>query len=517
MSAKDPATLRIYTLLCLLPDIADRLERADLLALRSTCRDVCVQVDQLPQFRDHVKCNTVCMNTDALENLEYHTSHGTIGRLLGDITIIGVLDENFGEEELRRETAMKIPRSLMTNQSVEKNPRHIQLLGQIFANIKERSPTKSLAALRLRVMDNRPGKKSPVELHYRAPQRWHGVWNMAQYLFESTVSALLTAQLPLVGTLDVFWGQDECSLTCDRWIGLTARKLESGPSWHTVFSGLKDLRLSLSAPHLIQDATTDYFSQLYIVEQDPFFPTQQHPNAPLWYPDDVMVHVNIEAQQCEYILKTLNNTVALLSSLPNLELLSMHWFNLGLGTSVPCASEETAAAWLTDMPHWEDGLTDWDRLSRKSAIGEGIKARPVGLKSLALAGFHVHIALLLRTLQTLRPEHVDFDSVKLVDGEWGVVFDYMTAAANRSTNPIRSFILNNLFTEYHIYNIFFPGPGEPKFHIPGEIMPSTLARSGDEATLPIIYQLLSEAPGFLSVYSSGEFSYTDWKKRFGTL
>lgn len=360
------------------------------------------------------------LTSEPLENMMHITSQGHLGCLLQHCTITGVAgnDDDDDDEHIRR--------SLTT----------------AFSNLKQRSPTGSLASLCLRVSvrdhnnSNDSDSGSASESSESEPERSNpslqSIWATALRTFTITMAALHAAQLPVASHLDIYSGGLRCSLVYDALLPLP-RQFTSSTS---VFSSLKELKVSLSSPFVDSKETT---------------PGHSRPTA-----------------HGKLALRALLDMSAIM---PQLECLDVHWYNTIVDSHTSASTSD-----VTPPPPPNPAV-------------ELSPSHFTSLKACTFRGIYISSDDLFILLKALHLTSLILTDIRLTLGTYASIFDYLA-------------LPDTTITDYHLDDlrqghalVHFDVPGTAKFPYRGATMgPSTLTRQESEAKETIAYRMTHERP-----------------------
>ena len=393
----------------LIEHIVTFLEPRDIASLRLTSRTIENNASH-GSFTSLFKHKSVELRKRALQKMVRVTSQGRLGCLLQHCTVTGVL---------RNKTT-----------AAYNNADYSRLLAAAFGNLKRRSQKISLASLRLCVAAR--SEVTDGERTDRGDSRsWRTVWDTALHTFEVTMDALNSSQLPVTEHLDIFGSLRGCSLGCDAFLAFAPKFV----SKH-VFGSLKKLTVSLSASHEA------------IEEQE---------NGAI--DDESLAHS--QSRRSELVLQDIIQVSCIM---PELEILDLHWFDLGenVATSeVPSEFRNDSSAISASMP----------------------------LKECSLRGIHVSESDLLQFLEAVRPTVLTLTDLRLVSGTYATIFRFLTDPES----PVTYYHLDDIREGRNL--VHFHIPGNSKFQYRGgTVGPSTLTRQNDQVKEAIRYRFASGRP-----------------------
>ncbi|KAI0903987.1 hypothetical protein F4823DRAFT_242174 [Ustulina deusta] len=373
----------------------------------------------LPQFFAY---KNVKLDYGSLNDLVYMTCPGRAGCSLQHCTITGVVADESGEPALTR------------------------LLTDAFANLKRNSSRASLVSLRVNAESRPEGictdNERPLgfsvqdngvfELNCRRELRI--IWHTAQQTFETTMAALRECHLSVSEHFELFGAVRGCGLSYrDALLPIT--QLASAT---TVFSLLKKLTMRLSSIRISSVQISSTYDQSMTVRQS------MHGSS------------------------LLQGLLVILASMPHLEELDIHWYNIG----------------SLDSTSLENSTVDLD-------VAAPLESPHLNLKACSLRGLYVAGEDLLRYLKAARPTKLTLTDIRLIPGTWTPIFEYLSS----SISPITSYHLDDLRESDGLLVHFDDVPGQSKFPYRGVQMgPSTLTRQMGEVGATIRYQCTTRRP-----------------------
>ncbi|KAI1137500.1 hypothetical protein F5Y05DRAFT_419428 [Hypoxylon sp. FL0543] len=370
----------------LIGNIVSYLDLPDAASLRLTCRDLSAKVSKgSGEFTKIFHRKTITLKRDTLEKFVKVTTTPSLACLLRHCVIAGFLPRR---------------RSDRRKKSTEEHHEEQRLLTQAFRNLKEHGVLRQLLTLRLEL---RPEETNPDQQDiFRS---WQAVWHEAQRAFVMTWAALHESQLSVKDRFDVFYGFGCCSLSTDSF-SILSRELPGT----NVFESVKALTLRLSAPAksplnlLLSDG--DYNGSP--------FPSVGYLNQ-VWHSENA-----------------LRSLLQCLSSLPHLEVLALHWFDLGRFTT-------TKGPGTQELP-----TSPLQVLSNQARALPFQDSSSLHLRKCSLQGIFVSESLLLEFLRHVGPAELHLSRIYLVSGTYQSIFAYMTNVHS----PIKKFRIENVFQGY---------------------------------------------------------------------
>ncbi|MCJ1386469.1 hypothetical protein MMC17_009595 [Xylographa soralifera] len=396
----------------LVEHIVTYLGLSDIASLRLTSRIMENKASQW-SFTACFKHKDVELTTRTLQDMVRLTSQGRLGCLLQHCTLTGIVRNEASADD-------------------DGNPEHLRsLLVEAFRNLKRRSPKGVLASLRLRVAAR--VERADGELSEPKDFRdWRAVWGSALRTFDVTMAALSDSQLFVDEHLNVFGNLKGCSLACGAFLAFA----QKSASKH-VFGSLKKLTVSLSAP---PKATMEQQSEAAVTE-----PEAQAQSS----------HSNL----------ILHDIMMVLHSMPKVESLDLHWYNLGDTTSTP-------------------------PVSSAAHQGNSTSRAPSHLKECSLRGIYVSENDLLQFLKAVHPTIVTLTDIHLISGTYAVILKYLTDP----DSPVTCYYLDDI-REGNTKLVHFEVPGSSKFRYRGgDVGPSSLTRQASHVNEPIHYRLQPGRP-----------------------
>ena len=391
----------------LIEHIVTLLDFRDIAALRLTSRTLDSKASQ-GSFTAFFKYKNIELTTRILQELVQVTSQSGLGCLLQHCTITGIA---------RNETA-----------APDGDTELLRLLTEAFCNLRQRSKKRELASLRLRVAARIESQDGTL-IEPDKFRSWSSIWDAALRAFNVTTTALNESQLPIVGHLDIFGSLRGCSLSCDAFSAFA----DTLAATH-VYNSLKRLTVSLSAVY--KATMNDDFATAFTDEE-----------------------AQSESRHLRFVFEDI---LQMLQSMPELQCLDLHWYNIGNKASISAAPPS----------------------ARQKSGTSPISTR---LKECSLRGIYTTESALLQFLQAVHPTMLTLTDVRLISGTYAPIFEHLTG-------PYGSVMCYHL-DDLHEGNalVHFDVPGSSKFRYRGgNVGPSSLTRQTDDARQTIRYRF---APG----------------------
>ncbi|KAI1365988.1 hypothetical protein F5Y08DRAFT_338053 [Xylaria arbuscula] len=409
------------------------LDARSILQIRLVSRQL---VDKVPRYvlSQIFSEKTIQLNREDLEKFIYITSQGRAGCLLQRCTLIG-LD--------------------FCGIDYETDPEYpvlIRLLTEAFVNIKEHSPSSSLLSLNLGVRNlYRVGKRLDYYPIPESTPKHSG--NTAKWVLHAARTALQGSHLSVDHHLELFTSIEDEPIS--RLHYATILSAGDCTASTAMFSSLKKLSFCVSSKYEYNWAAG---------------------NATIRGED-----VTIQKEHATMLLKRLP---LLLASMPKLEDLDVHWYNIG-------------------SPPVEDHPPDIDPSTRL------VFPR---LKRCSLEGLYVSADDLLAFLKNLETTELVLTFINLVQGTWVPIFDYLLS----SSSTIASYSLDDLMENGRL--VHFNIPGRSKFLYRNIVLgPNTFHRRPHEVERPINYSIGPSAKRPQDYHPSLRHFYSSKRIRYGAL
>ncbi|KAI0430578.1 hypothetical protein F5Y09DRAFT_341511 [Xylaria sp. FL1042] len=393
----------------LVTHITTYMDLPSISSLRLTSRTLASKLwhENLPHFFAY---KNVKLDQASLQDLVYMTSRGRAGCLLRHCTITNIADTD----------------SLVLT----------RLLTNAFINLKHNSPRGGLVSLCLTVdslpelhdeIDEQSDSDDSIILPPKSRRSQYVIWRKSQQIFKSTMLALRDSQLPISEHFDTLGAVRRYSLPYHSVLFSN----EHSQSPISSLSSLKKLTMSLSSTCL---------------------------SSPMIEPN---VIINTLSDESLHGTRVLRGLLAMLASLPQLEDLEIHWYNV-------CARDAAGP---------EHHMKSLDVTSPPYSAH---------LKTCTLRGLYVTGEALLEFLKAVQPKLLTMTDISLVSGVWTPIFEYLSSP----NSPIASYHLDDL-EENGLKLVHFEDvPGRSKFRYLSDILgPSTLIRQACEARATIRYRL----------------------------
>ncbi|KAI1352295.1 hypothetical protein F5Y01DRAFT_97964 [Xylaria sp. FL0043] len=311
-----------------------------------------------------------------------------------------------------------------------------RLLNDAFTNLERNSPRAGLVSLRVKA-----GSLPRDRLYYHMALPGH--WHTAQQTFETIMTALRECHLPVSEHLELRGSVQGCSLS---YRGALFRITDLA-SATTVFGLLKQLTMSLSSMCIN---------------------SVQIPSA-----YDRNMYGTDRVEQSVHGSSLLQGLLVMLASMPHLEELDIHWYNVG--------------SFFSNRPG--AGIMNLDDMNLN--VTAPLEPAHVNLKACSLRGLYVAGEGLLRYLEAVRPTKLTLTDIRLIPGTWTPIFECLSS----STLPITYYHLDDLRQGDGLLVHFDDVPGQAKFSYRDVQMgPSTLTRRMSEVGTPIRYRCTTQRP-----------------------
>ena len=452
------------------------LDLKDICSLRQTNRILAAKANQR-QFQSFFRAKKVDMIESTLEAFVTVTQPGWLGCLVEDLTLVGIVNNPKGlEEVLRKKTktvtehrglisaSTKIPCSAVEltkteldlkilrqrredYQKLQLSGRDVALLTEAFSNIAAFGKVRRLRSLSLEVVVYREDAQHSV-----SPTRgggWKYIWQITASTFQAAMPALAASKLE-VESLHIFSGpqMQRCSIARNE---MSAVDFEE-PGLAASLAFVKSLSISLS------DRSIDEDDQQSSWTGDP---------------SEIMDwHILPQQRDIEFLRAEATDDsnfigiAKLIALCRNLEELDLHYYRLRF--------------YLLENPdlHIESVL----RRLIETAMTSLSKLRKFRLRGLHVREEDLGALLKHAPIKELALEYI----VMKEGGTFASIFDYCTSA----TAVVQKLFFDDLFEDDLLH---FDGPGEPKFP-GGSTWPNTLTREGTDVQRNIKYRVNSALP-----------------------